>query len=188
MRLYTLIVARLTRQPNTLVSLCITVGLASGASTEDVAAKILDRVKIMRVFDFVGVKEAVEEIRVEIEGRRSGEVTTGEEEKSEKRDEQPKAKRTFVADSEDEEDEEEMLFEAEAATTTAPTAPTVQVPNASSEAERQAPGLAIPQCAPEATCADGTQSNLKFILIDNLTQVLTPLLKKDTIQGTPFHL
>ncbi|KNG51048.1 hypothetical protein DDE82_007679 [Stemphylium lycopersici] len=197
MRLYTLIVAGLTRKPDTLASLCSTAGLASGASTEHVAAKVLDRVKIMRVFDFVGVKEAVEEIRDEMEGGRSGEVIIGEEEKSEKRDEQPvggdrppekqvKAKRTFVADSEDEADEEDMLFESEAATTTTttvPTAPAVQATNASSEPEQQAPGFEIPKHASDGKPGDGTQNKVKFILIDNLSQVLDPLLKKDAIQG-----
>ena len=40
-----------------------------GVGVEDVAAKVLDRVNIMRVFDLVGVIEAVGEIRDELEGR-----------------------------------------------------------------------------------------------------------------------
>ncbi|USP78538.1 uncharacterized protein yc1106_05812 [Curvularia clavata] len=166
--LYALLVARLK-------------GLEKG-EVEAMAAKMLDRVKIMRVFDFEGVKEAVREIVMEVEGQSRKKI----EEKKE-RDElrvveeapaagkEEKPKRTYVADSEDEDDEEEeMLFESETKDisekdTTAMEKQTQSVPS----------GMQT-----EAITEIDTPSALKFILVDNLTQVVSPLLKNDLTLGT----
>jgi hypothetical protein len=152
---------------------------------EDVAAKILDQVKIMRVFDFVGMREAIGEIRDDLEGRKR----TGwkkQEGRGYTRPSTPKRptpepltpempKRTVVADSEDEDDDEEMLFD-----TAEPVETTLPIPGP----EQSKPS---PQPEPKAITEQQAQppSKVKFILIDNLTQVLTPLLKKDFIQGNP---
>ena len=148
---------------------------------------ILDRVKLMRVFDFVGVREAVGEIRDEIEGKkvvepilrtaeRQEDVPTEQAAEDQPPTERVKTKRTYVADSEDEEeDEEEMLFDSEVTMTAA--AQPVQDPE---------PGQAqhpTPMKTPETTHAEAERGQTKFILIDNLAQVFHPLLKKDYIQG-----
>jgi hypothetical protein len=148
---------------------------------------ILDRVKLMRVFDFVGVREAVGEIRDEIEGKkvvepilqtaeRQEDVPTEQAAEYQPPTERVKTKRTYVADSEDEEeDEEEMLFDSKVTMTAA--AQLVQDPE---------PGQAQhpkPMKMPETTHAEAERGQTKFILIDNLAQVFHPLLKKDYIQG-----
>lgn len=144
---------------------------------------ILDRVKIMRVFDFEGVREAAEEVsgglaRVqedEVETNNAFDGAGGEEEakKNAVQDEPlktEKAKRTYVPDSEDEdEDEDEMLFETENITATAALAQTI-----------------APVTDPEPTpkLLEQDRGAIKFVLIDNLAHVISPLLKKDFIQGT----
>lgn len=162
MRLYTLILAQLRQSPDVVSSLYPP--STSEHTVEDAAAKVLDRVKIMRVFDFVGVKEAVGEVRDGLEGRRTVpnkvEIIS-EPLKQEKRPPTP-PKRTFVADSEDE-DEEEMLFDEAFVTEDIPI---LEEPEADKSNNEEEP-----------------QSKVKFILIDNLAQVLNPLLKKDYVQG-----
>jgi hypothetical protein len=167
LRLYSLIVSKMKQCPDVLDSLH-----ASG-SVEDVAAQVLDRVKIMRVFDFVGVREAVGEIREQLEGRKG--VEQMEMKEVEVPVEEVKPKRTYVADSEDEEDDEEMLFDTEATLTTS--APPVHEPEPK------------PATEPRTTETETAEAGrLKFLLIDSLAQVLNPLLKKDHIQGLHPHL
>lgn len=138
----------------------------------------------MRVFDFEGVREAVEEISGGLEKLQEDEVKInnavgaadgGEEAKKDVVQDEPlkkeKAKRTYVPDSEDEEDDEEdeMLFETEGITATAPP---VQTPAPVND----------PQPTPKPL--DQDRGAIKFILIDSLAHVIGPLLKKDFIQGT----
>lgn len=201
LRLYTLIIARLLRlwqqQPQDLPAPpCGSVGLGSDSRAEDVAAKVLDRVKIMRVFDFEGVREVVGEIRDELEGRRGGGGKDMEEKEETLVEEQIRvveaketSKRTFVPDSEDEDGdgEEEMLFESEAKPNLAPR---VQDTAAISAPEPENPGHA--DTADEATKTTPNKippSALKFILIDNLTHIYGPLSKTDTNKGKspPYH-
>jgi hypothetical protein len=160
-------------------------GQRSREEREGVAVEMLGRVRMMRVFDFVGVKEAIGEVREELEGRGGLADGDGVErdgvEVSEKMvvDEEPAPppKRTEVADSEDEDEgveaeDEEMLFD-------------VPVPDEPASTSAPLPSVATPQRnSPEKQ----TAPNLKLILIDNLAHVLTPLLKKDSIQGTPPSL
>jgi hypothetical protein len=110
-----------------------------GLGAEDLAAKALDRVNIMRAFDLVGVMEAIGEVKADLEGL---DLQGEEEEVEELSGDGPPAalsleevqrdthtepgkelhKRTYVADSDD---EEEMLFDDEPAfqiSTTVPTA------------------------------------------------------------------
>ncbi|KAI2482227.1 hypothetical protein Ptr902_06608 [Pyrenophora tritici-repentis] len=184
-RVYTLIVARLSAHvdgiPESLRSL---LDPEKGVGIEEVAAMVLDRVNIMRVFDFEGVKEAVGEIeaaleKVEDEVERKnvvGLVGEEEEKRMNEREDMPnepeKPKRTYVADSEDEEDgeEDEMLFNIETieTTTTTVAAPPVQIAT-----------LNISPSKP----LEQQPSTIKFILIETLAQVINPLLKKDYIQA-----
>lgn len=156
---------------------------------------MLDRVKIMRVFDFVGVREAIGEIRDALEGRGIASASSrtqenkGKEqhvvhEKKEPAVEIPPQppRRTVVADSEDEDEEEdEMLFEAEVP------APAVQeqddvVQHSEAETMKQ-------QNQNQKDIGDNNDVNrMKFILIDNLASVINPLLKKDYIQGQSSSL
>lgn len=177
-RLYTLILAHLQRNPDILSSLQPSNATSSPeVKGEDVAANVLDRVKIMRVFDFVGVSEAIGEIRDGLEGRKA--VDT--EKAKEVVEEEPSAveappRRTFVADSEDE-DDDEMLFASEAPVLKH--APTIQKPRPElphkPEHNQEEQG---------STSGKEDSMKIKFILIDNLAQILNPLLKKDSIQGS----
>lgn len=189
LRLYALVVSQLQRSLDALNSARTSTRSDANATVEDVAAKVLDHVKIMRVFDFVGVREAIGEIRDDLEGRKIASRQTEEKRDQPARKErpptpkaptpepltpepQPVPKRTVVADSEDEDDDEEMLFDTPRP---APIpAPIVEPP--------------IPSQPPEAVNTQHDElpdppeyTNPKFILIDNLAQVLNPLLKKDYI-------
>jgi hypothetical protein len=155
------------------------------------AAKALDQVRILRVFDFVGMREAVGELRDGLERSRAGGggVSAGDKVREGSTEGKGgdetgllrKTGRTEVADSEDEEegleDEDEMLFDNDS---TAPGSDPVRTalshPIASPSAH-----LARPD---QQTSAKSTsQPPLKTILIDNLAHVLTPLLKQDTLSA-----
>ncbi|KAL5441862.1 hypothetical protein PMIN06_009213 [Paraphaeosphaeria minitans] len=126
LRLYAFLLAGLQGDAGVLRGLKEAVGMGE-LSAEDVAAKALDRVKIMRAFDLVGVMEAVGEVRDELEGQNlqggnegGCEVSVSEarvempvEDVQRRRDAEPERekdmpKRTFVADSDE---EEELLFD-----------------------------------------------------------------------------
>ncbi|KAF2634855.1 Pal1-domain-containing protein [Massarina eburnea CBS 473.64] len=152
-------------------------GGGEGVTAEGVAAEMLDRVKIMRVFDLVGVMEAVGEVRDALEGRMGPVVLEEKKEMpdgvgSEKRDEveasRTLARKTEIADSEDEEDE--ILFESE--TETATTYQT-QLDNPTATVQVLEPDLMKMEGISE------TEGKVTFILIDNLAHVVNPLLKKD---------
>jgi len=100
--LYAQILARLQRDARSCSS-------RIAGEEHEVAARMLERVKMMRVFDFEGLQEAVEEVRAELEGGgaagKQGNTLDAAKETS--------MERKAVADSEDEDgdaDEEEMLF------------------------------------------------------------------------------
>lgn len=158
---------------------------------EDLAAKALERVKIMRVFDLVGVLEAVGEIgegmrvdragfkedevrKVELEIKESEQKKSGQEEKQ--------GRRTVVMDSEDE--DEDMLFDAPSEPDVAPTIP---------EGGKGIPVAHTPNPRPlQNDHADESTENttnpaperISFILIDNLAHIVSPLLRKDEDQGS----
>ncbi|KAK3723577.1 hypothetical protein LTR37_001829 [Vermiconidia calcicola] len=110
------------------------------------AVRILDRLKIMKVFDFEGLTECVSEIRSMLETKAAPQ-----------RDERTNAQvpKTTVRDSED---EEEMLD------TTSPSETSIQPTTKQSTQE-------------ESTQASG------FVLIDNLSQVTTPMIKNHHAHG-----
>jgi hypothetical protein len=178
--------SRLQKEADVLKSVRVAARCGLEDQVEDVAANILDHVKIMRVFDFVGVKEAIGEIRDDLEGRKAPKSkkehgrpetkTNASPPPPEPEEElQPVQKRTVVQDSEDEADDEEMLFDTSTPPRPAPESK-LPVPNAAPVPDpptpRQ-PDLQRPQSPDKPS----------LILIDNLTQVLTPLLKKDYIHA-----
>ncbi|XP_014554231.1 hypothetical protein COCVIDRAFT_18005 [Bipolaris victoriae FI3] len=182
LRLYTLLIARLSHQPQDILSaLCEAVGAESDSKAEDVAAKVLDRVKIMRVFDFEGVVEAVGEVREGLEGGGSGKVIKGKEEAlGEERvgvgERKEASKRTFVPDSEDEDEdeEEEMLFE-------------IKAKHGLASQGRDTDAVSVPEPGHADTPEQSKKSKsstLKFILIDNLAHVFGPLSKTDMNKAT----
>jgi hypothetical protein len=199
---YTGIVERLKRDGVALAGMRDVAASKEEESIEDVAARVLDRVKIMRVFDFVGVREAIAEIREDLEGRKMAKRTKEEAKQERKRSPmhhtpeparspkrptpepftpEPLPKRTVVADSEDEDDEDdEMLFD----TSTPPKEPTPSVQDPQPDQNFQ-PTTTISTTTTESHLhqQDSSPSKVTFILIDNLASVLTPLLKKDNLQA-----
>jgi hypothetical protein len=185
---YTGILGRLRKDGAALAEMRKVAASKDEDTMEDVAAKVLDRVKIMRVFDFVGVREAIGEIRDDLEGRKV--VNRKKDEARPVYANSPKRptpepltpelvpKRTVVADSEDEDDDEEMLFDTSAsAQETVPSA----IQDAQPDQHIQTTTLETnPDTKPER---EETIKKVTFILIDNLAQVLNPLLKKDYIQS-----
>lgn len=163
-KLYALILARLQSNADADAD-------ADGVGVQDIAARMLERVKIMRVFDFVGVKEAVDEVREGLEGGGGGDGDgDGAREKAKKggnsrvdTGRRETTKRTVVADSEgedeDEDEDDAMLFDHDNDNLNTP--------------------LEIPTSSPPPT--------LKFLLLTNLSQVITPLLKNHrTHPPVPF--
>jgi len=77
----------------------------SKEDVESTAEKALERVKIMRVFDFVGVSEAVDELRTDLQAPPHHESPPKEKQRLE-------TTRVEIPDSE-EEDDDDMLFDWE---------------------------------------------------------------------------
>lgn len=183
--LYTRILTRLRREDLAVDDMGGQMDGNEAKASEDVAVKVLDRVKIMRVFDFVGVKEAVGELRDGLEGlvvekeNVENVITPVDmvEEKEEKEELIPN-KRMEVADSEGEEEsigasDDEMLFDTKAP-------PTHQDPGPSEHEAILPKDLHPTQSNPSTS---HSTSKFKLILIDNLAYVLNPLLKKDTLSA-----
>lgn len=151
---------------------------------ESAAAEVLDRVKIMRVFDFVGMVEAVAEVRGKLESQKR------EQELREKRPElepatvdvksqEPQRResdrklhriRSIIPDSEDEEDDDDVMLYDEA------------------------PGdeMALDQPPERADTANGMETGLEhaaedgkvgMIVIDNIAHVVGPMMKTNYVQG-----
>jgi hypothetical protein len=198
---YTEIVERLKRDGVALAGMRDVTASKEEESVEDVAARVLDRVKIMRVFDFVGVREAIAEIREDLESRKMAKRTKEEAKQERKRSPmhhtpeparspkrptpepftpEPLPKRTIVADSEDEDDEDdEMLFD----TSTPPKEPTPSVQDPRPDKNLQTTTTISTAAHESHPQQDSPPAKVTFILIDNLASVLTPLLKKDNLQA-----
>lgn len=180
MRIYNLSLSRLQDDGDLRQMLRSDLG-DGDATVEDLATTILDRVQIMRVFDLIGVTEAVGEIKHELEGRvretaeeKSVEVLKIANEVSSRGKIRDRVERTEVADSEDE-DDDEMLLDTEHSS---PWEPTPTPPPAIHRTEP----LKVSQSLHHNEHV--SVGKISFILIDNLAHVLSPLLKKDHIQGT----
>lgn len=174
MGLYTWILRRLEKEPEIVVRQVENVGVEQ--EKERVAAGILDRVRIMRVFDFVGMREAVGELRDGLEGQsRSNDEVMKTVNADRKTDSPLPRKRTEVADSEDEDEEleksdDEMLFDTETSTVDPAPAPEPATSSSTQAQQRHPP-------------TPPTQSKIKAILVDNLAHVLNPVLKKDAVSA-----
>lgn len=180
LRLYTQIVRRLQSDASLLEKFP-----AQFEQVEDLAAKVLERVKIMRVFDLVGVMEAVEEIREGLEGNKTTtkavrrpelEVMRGDGGDPAVVEPVPtsppqRSRERVIADSEDE--DEEMLSEAEEDQGSVHTSS--RRDGHSGDAETRAEESY--NSAQEQGEQDGAK--VTFILIDNLAHVINPLLKND---------
>ncbi|KAH8708557.1 hypothetical protein GQ44DRAFT_777074 [Phaeosphaeriaceae sp. PMI808] len=173
LRLYTLILSQLEKMPKEIEFVRSALGYKTGAQIEYIATRLLDHVKIMRVFDFVGVKEAISEIKDGLEGKLISSLGANEADGEAAQGSKLLApeslhKRTVIADSEDEDDEEEMLFD------TSPKTKTYLQPQHTITQEKSE------QKFPEVN----SPGKVKLILVDNLTYVFNPLLKKDYMQAT----
>lgn len=127
----------------------------SAPALEDVVTKILERVRIMRVFDFDGVVEAIGEVKEELEeviqesARSPSPRPTLSPAKSKAREE--------IADSEEEDDglgpeEKDMLYGD----------------------------------ASKPKAAENEGGKISMVVIDNITNVLNPLLKSNYVQAHAF--
>jgi hypothetical protein len=158
----------------------------SDAPAEDVAAKILDRVKIMRVFDLIGVMETISEIRggLEQSGNEDKQTKNKEQhdrkaEKEEKKEVEPKTlSKTVIADSEDEDDE--MLYDTSGPTDEPPLPPSKETETGPSEP----PAPPEPEQKPHEQTEANISQRISFVLIDNLAHVVSPILKKDHVHGS----
>ncbi|KAF1829019.1 hypothetical protein BDW02DRAFT_190888 [Decorospora gaudefroyi] len=165
-RLYNVLVERLRLQNETHGYTAV------GPGVEEVAGQILERVKMMRPFDFEGLGEAVGEVRWGLESTKEEEGLGGGGGGREVV-ERLHSKRGYVVDSEDEEEEEEeMLFESGAGGVTEE-AP-VQHPEA-----KQGYGQHPTNPTPTQETKHQQHQKVNLILINNLSQIITPFLKKD---------
>ncbi|KAF2817336.1 uncharacterized protein BDZ99DRAFT_493178 [Mytilinidion resinicola] len=134
---------------------------------DDIAATALERVKIMRVFDFVGMKEALEELKEEISQTAPRSAAKTPPSKTTAPPKPDRSRRVEVADSEDEEDEEEeMLFVGMI------TRETWQ-PHRPEERRHLSPDVS----------ADEGGGATWMLIVDNITQVLSPLMKVKYVQA-----
>lgn len=200
LRIYTILLSRLRRDSELLrqqqAIYCAAEkdgGVQQRLGDEDLAAKFLDRVKIMRVFDLVGVMEAVGEIREGLEGKtevvkkmheedkKIGEDNAKEDAKIGKHEggsKMEKIRKTVIADSEGEDDDDEiMLFEMPAK---AQQGPPLQMPEPEPQIDQP---RSVPEPEEKENDDAGKEAKISFILLDNLAHVLSPILKKDFVKG-----
>lgn len=153
------------------------------------ATEALERVKIMRVFDFTGVAEALGEINngLEQNAQHPSEarinVSQREQNPEDAPENPPRAiqARLEIADSEDEDDE--MLF-----TTTEDESPEHEsiVPAQAAEArptERSKPLNGIDELQVRAQEREPRPPKVGMIIIDNIAQVLSPTMKSNFVRG-----
>lgn len=148
---------------------------------------MLDRVKIMRVFDFVGMVEAVSEVREKLESQRDHldkqprppqvMADVQQQQQQPQQDSAPKLQRirSTIPDSEDEEDEDDvMLFDE------------VDGPLEEETRHEKPPELSgIPQENRDSkTTAEDVR--IGMIVIDNITHVVGPMMKTNYVQGMPW--
>lgn len=132
-------------------------GLQARSSGDDAkvdAVQVLERARIMKAFDFVGMTECVAELRESLETREP-EKSQQEHESSPKEPKAPVPRGT-VGDSEDEDD---MLDDAEPVSLEKPPPPT--------RSEEK-----LPEDCPQ-----------HLLVIDNITYVASPIIKNSHVQG-----
>ncbi|KAF2101237.1 P-loop containing nucleoside triphosphate hydrolase protein [Rhizodiscina lignyota] len=169
-------------------------GRSSELNVEEEA--ILDRVKIMRVFDLVGLAESVGEIRESFERRKQRAIAITEDESGPKniangnQDLPQKGavaqKKLEIADSEDE--DEDMLFTStEPQETVGLDAQDTRCDKPQEQSKSQTSGHEEQMSVNDLETAP---SKIGMIVIDNITQVLNPIMKANFVQAhavmTPF--
>lgn len=193
LRLYSIILSRLRKRPAPRAAQAANSQFGAGTGADereqdeqdlsDEATEVLDRVEIMRVFDLEGVVDAVEEVRQGLQGRMK--AASAEEDAGQAKDPAPSTgqsgdragKRSRIArmesgiaDSEDEDEEEYMLFGGTATVVAGPAG------SISEAIEREA--------HTEGVEAEKTDRSVGMIIIDDLTQVASPLMKSNYVKGT----
>ncbi|KAM0709826.1 hypothetical protein Q7P35_003867 [Cladosporium inversicolor] len=128
----------------------------SGDDAKTEAVQGLERVRIMKAFDFVGMTECVAELRESLETR--GQKESQQEPESSSREPRAPAPRGTVGDSEDEDD---MLDDIEPVSLEKPPPPNVTEPE-------EKP----PEVGPQ-----------HLLVIDNITYVASPIIKDSHVQG-----
>jgi hypothetical protein len=153
------------------------------------AGEALDRVKIMRVFDFVGVVEALGEVREEVEAggsrrRHAIDIATdrnftrnkeGEEALDSVVSARVKKRQLEIADSEDE--DEDMLFGSSAMLE-----PDEEVQQEQKQEHHNAQEQTAAENGP-GEAQEGQNGRVGMTIIDNFAHVAHPLLKGDYVQG-----
>lgn len=124
-----------------------------------VAAQTLDRVKIMRVFDFEGMLEGVEEMREDLQRARKARLETSAAGGLER------APKTTIADSQ-EDGAEEMLDDELAGDVDA-------VTGRVDEQKEQVVKEVVEEGA----------EGCSMLIVDNLTQLVGPVIKSNHVQG-----
>ncbi|KAF1350945.1 hypothetical protein BDV97DRAFT_350711 [Delphinella strobiligena] len=130
---------------------------APKSNSSELAGRILGRVEIMRVFDVDGLFEGVAEMKEELEGVLEGR-TVGEK----GQEERVSGIRSTIADSQG--DEEEMLDDL---------APGDVSIDAASRGEHEGQGGLDLE----------SEERCHMLVIDNLSQVMSPMIKSDYVQG-----
>ena len=122
------------------------------------AVQVLERVRIMKAFDFVGMTECVDELRESLEAREQEKLQP--EPESDSRQAKPPAPRGTVGDSEGEDD---MLDDVE------PIAP------------KESPPPKHKPAGPEENPSEDCPQHL--LVVDNITYVASPIIKNSHVQG-----
>jgi len=128
---------------------------------EKKADQVLDRVRILRVFDFVGVVEAVNELTEELEAYSTEAVLQLPSEVLQSKNLPDPEQRREIADSD--EDEEDMLFDAPSPV------------RDRTHSEKQADDL-----------LSQSREKIGMIIVDNISQVVNPILKTNYVRGDKF--
>lgn len=148
-------------------------------SAADKAKKMLDRVRMMRVFDLDGMLEGLAELKEDLEQRASAAtlplpLPDGQEESV------PRIKST-IADSQDE--GEEMLDDMlDGGVSVGPAGDGVDTEVDNEEL--------LDDRLPDITTSDGAQDTgnvdseqVHMLIVDNLTQIISPMMKNNYLQG-----
>lgn len=177
LRIYALLVSRLQAEPELLALQRSSSN--DGLFVDEVASQILERLKIMRVFDFVGLQEAIEEVKEEEVQRvenKGPAVNSGNGGQTQGRVPSEAPRKEVIGDSEDEESDDEMLFGDETNHVLEP---------ANLETAR------LPMYGGPVSEMHGDDNDRRrdeypktLVLIDSLASVTSPLLKNNFTQGT----
>jgi len=139
------------------------------------AAAVLDRVRIMNVFDLIGIIEAVNEVRDELQKADTEQADiSGAQEKSHQGQTRTLQRvRSGIADSEDE-DEDMLLEDSE------PSSSIGYSEETSKEQDRT--------ISSDAHVATKSPHSFGMIIIDNLSYAVAPLMRRNHSQGMSISI